>query len=94
MDRYLHVLYRPRSYSFGLARRVLHEIIEPTFDDELAVRLTSDRLETLLTPLYRDRGPATTRLTLQMLHQAFAWAQRHGWCQQDPTEGFTLRRLR
>jgi hypothetical protein len=40
VDRYLHVLYRPHSYSFGLARRVLHDYVRiPVLDRVHAKRL-------------------------------------------------------
>jgi hypothetical protein len=48
VDRHLRVLYAPRSYCFRQARRFLHDFIEPTFDDDLAVRITPDRLATRL----------------------------------------------
>jgi hypothetical protein len=79
----------------GLARdrHVLREVIEPAVGQLLAADLSGADIEGAFIPAYRAHGTESTRLALGLVRDAYRWAMRQGWCDEDPTAGITLRTL-
>ena len=74
-------------------RKVLHEIIEPAVGHLLAADLSGSDIERAFTAIYRARGTEETRAALGLIRDAYQWATRQGWCDDNPTNGITIRTL-
>jgi hypothetical protein len=75
-------------------RHVLHQHLEPSVGTELAAELTPADVERALRAVYLEHGADTARRGLGLLRDAYRWALGQGWCDANPTEDITVRRLR
>lgn len=74
-------------------RQVLHDLIGPAVADLAAADLTGEDIERALRPVYRELGADQTRVALGLLRDAYRWAIRQRWCNDDPTADITIRGL-
>ena len=74
-------------------RRVSHEIIGPAVGDRLAADLSPADVERAFGPVYRTLGADQTRHALGLVRDAYRWAIKQHWRDEDPTTGITIRTL-
>ena len=86
---------RARDGERGLERnqRVLREIIEPAIGDLLARDLSAVDVVRAFTAVYRAVGSDPTRHALGLVRDAYRWAIRQRWCDENPITSITVRTL-
>lgn len=88
-----HLAQRGHDASLERDRRILYDLIDPSFGDVLAAELDPSVVDHHLRGIYHAVGSADTKFALSLLRSAYQWATRQRWCKKDPTAGITIRSI-
>lgn len=94
VTRYLDWLADGDSNTVTAGHAVAQAMILPAIGDGLAAMLTPVQTENSLRAEFRNGATAADlRAAISLLRRSYRWAQRCGWCADDPTVGLTVRAI-